>query len=196
MNLEPVSDDLPPTDLADTDLADTDVTGQTGQTGQTDTNLTAADLTGTDLLHLRRALELAVEAATRGDGPFGAVLVAADGTVLAEGLNGVRSTGDLRAHAELGALEVARSAGFASRAAGGTMYASGEPCPMCAAGMVWADLGTVVFAASAGDIGALLGPPGFDLPCREVVARSTSRMRVRGPVQGIDALGPFETALG
>lgn len=157
-------------------------------------DLSQTDLGDTDLVHLRRALELAVEAGARGDGPFGAVLVAADGTVLAEAQNGVLTTGDLRAHAELGALEVARAAGFAPRAAGGTMYASGEPCPMCAAGMVWADLGTVVFAASSSDIGALLGPPTFDLPCREVVARSTSAMRVRGPVRGIDALRPFQAA--
>jgi len=49
--------------------------------------------TATDLHHLSRCIELAAEALAAGDEPFGSVLVAADGTVLAEDRNRI-GTGD------------------------------------------------------------------------------------------------------
>lgn len=58
----------------------------------------------TELRHLRRCVELATEALEAGDEPFGSVLVAADGTVLAEDRNRVAS-GDRTRHPE---FELAR----------------------------------------------------------------------------------------
>jgi tRNA(Arg) A34 adenosine deaminase TadA len=54
-----------------------------------------------ELQHLRRCLELATEALEAGDEPFGSVLVAEDGTVLAEDHNRVAS-GDRTRHPEFG----------------------------------------------------------------------------------------------
>ena len=54
---------------------------------------------------LRRSFELAIEARQRVDHPFGAVLVAAGGELLAEGGNLVVSRGDFSAHAELALLQ-------------------------------------------------------------------------------------------
>src|SRR5438105_998467 len=51
-------------------------------------------ITPEDLPHLRRCIELAAEAADAGDHPFGSVLVAGDGRVLAEERNREVSTGD------------------------------------------------------------------------------------------------------
>ena len=70
----------------------------------------------TDVRHLRRCLELATEALEAGDEPFGSVLVAADGTVLAEARNHVGS-GDPTRHPEFRAPSrtnqlCARSAGL------------------------------------------------------------------------------------
>lgn len=53
-----------------------------------------------ELRHLRRCVELATEALEAGDEPFGSVLVAANGTVLAEDHNRVAS-GDRTRHPEL-----------------------------------------------------------------------------------------------
>ena len=55
----------------------------------------------TDLLHLRRCLELTLVARARGDEPFGSLLVSGDGTVLAERENAVHTSGDVTAHPEL-----------------------------------------------------------------------------------------------
>ena len=60
--------------------------------------------TAAELRHLRRCVELATEALEAGDEPFGSVLVAADGAVLAEDHNRVAS-GDRTRHPE---FELAR----------------------------------------------------------------------------------------
>ena len=60
--------------------------------------------TASELRHLRRGIELATGALEAGDEPFGSVLVAADGTVLAEDHNRVAS-GDRTRHPE---FELAR----------------------------------------------------------------------------------------
>jgi len=105
--------------------------------------------TDEDLRHLRRCVELATEALEAGDEPFGSVLVAADGTVLAEDRNRETTAGDPTRHPE---LELARWAATnltpAERAAA-TVYTSGEHCAMCAAAHGWVGLGRIVYASSS-----------------------------------------------
>lgn len=140
--------------------------------------------------HLQRAIELAWEAGRAGDPPFGAVLLAPDGTVLAEGRNRVTSTGDVRAHAELDAIENARRRGVT--ATGTTMIASGEPCPMCAAGMAWAGVARIEFAAAEPEFAPILAPePRFHLRCADVIAACTADVAVLGPTGGQAALEVF-----
>lgn len=107
----------------------------------------------TDLRHLRRCLELAREALDAGDAPFGSVLVAADGTVLAEDRNRV-SGGDRTRHPEFAlARWAAEHLAPADRAAA-TVYTSGEHCPMCAAAHGFVGLGRIVYAGSSAQLGA------------------------------------------
>jgi len=108
----------------------------------------------TDLVHLRRAVELAREAADGGDGPFGSVLVDAAGVERFAGRNREASTGDPTRHPE---FEIARWAVThltpAARAAA-TVYTSGEHCPMCSAAHAWVGLGRIVYVASSAQIAA------------------------------------------
>lgn len=134
--------------------------------------------------HLRRAIELSEEAARHGNRPFGAVLVAEDGTVLAEGRNEVVSASDVTAHAELQAI---RAASVPTE--GSIMYASGEPCPMCSAAMVWAGIERIVFAASEPEFSKVLeGGPRFALRCAEVVGSADVALTVEGPALEDEAL--------
>jgi tRNA(Arg) A34 adenosine deaminase TadA len=102
--------------------------------------------------HLRRCVQLAVEALENGDDPFGSILVGADGLVLAEARNRESTDHDPTAHPE---LELARWAianlGPEQRASS-TVYTSGEHCPMCAAAHGWAGLGRVVAAATSAQL--------------------------------------------
>jgi len=130
--------------------------------------------------YIRRALELAREAADRGDDPFGSLLVR-DGEVVMEERNAVVSADDIRRHPELRLAErAAREFDPAGRAAT-TMYTSTEPCPMCAAGIYYAGLGGVVYSASAADVAELAGAD-LVVPCRELFDRGTRDVAVHGPV--------------
>jgi guanine deaminase len=107
---------------------------------------------------LARTVELAVENVADGGRPFGAIVVR-DGEELAAGVNRALQDGDPTAHAELLAIrEAARRLGTLSLA-GATVYASGEPCPMCRAAARHAGVSRLVFAAEAQiAIDAGLGP--------------------------------------
>ncbi|GHD43399.1 tRNA-specific adenosine deaminase [Thalassobaculum fulvum] len=101
----------------------------------------------TDRKHLRRCLELAREALDAGDAPFGSVLVAGDGTVLAEDRNRV-SGGDRTRHPEFALARWAAGNMAPAERAGATVYTSGEHCPMCAAAHGFVGLGRIVYAGS------------------------------------------------
>lgn len=101
-----------------------------------------------------RALELAREAASVGEVPVGALIVA-EGKVLSEGWNRPISSNDPTAHAEIVALRAAAEAASNYRLTGATLYVTLEPCPMCAGAMVHARIGRVVFGATDPLAGAL-----------------------------------------
>lgn len=144
---------------------------------------------------LTRSIELAVAAVAQGNRPFGAVLVAADGSVLSEGANEVASSGDVTAHAELVAIRRALTDCAADRLAGAVMYASGEPCPMCAAACVWAGIGRIVFAASTAAFSTILTDgPQFTLGCAQLVASSDAGVQVCGPADEDRALAAMRAA--
>jgi guanine deaminase len=105
----------------------------------------------------------AVEAGRAGmrarlGGPFGAVVVAADGSVVGEGCNRVTSANDPTAHAEIVAIRAACVRLEAFSLDGCTLYTSCEPCPMCLAAAYWARIDRIVYSASRADAAA----GGFD----------------------------------
>src|SRR5215210_270469 len=101
---------------------------------------------GTDLAMMRRALLAAEEAAGRGEVPVGAVVARGD-EVLAVAANEREATGDPTAHAELIAIRQAAKAVGGWRLSGCTLYATLEPCPMCAGAAHAARLARLVYAA-------------------------------------------------
>ena len=100
----------------------------------------------TDADFMRRALELAEEAARVGEVPVGAVLVR-DGEIIGQGYNAPVSSSDPSAHAEIVALrDAARRVGN-YRLPGSVLYVTLEPCTMCVGAMVHARVEKLVFAA-------------------------------------------------
>jgi tRNA(adenine34) deaminase len=92
------------------------------------------------------ALEEAREAARRGEVPVGAVVLGADGGVLARAGNRVEEA-HAGAHAELLALTEAARALGQPRLAGCDLVVTLEPCPMCAAAISLFRLRRLVFGA-------------------------------------------------
>jgi len=95
---------------------------------------------------MRLALQLAKAAGEAGEVPVGAVVVKA-GEAIGKGANSREGSGDPTGHAELLALREAARALGTWRLLGATLYATLEPCPMCAGGLVAARISRLVFAA-------------------------------------------------
>ena len=146
------------------------------------------DIAPEDLPHLRRCVALAAEAVAAGDHPFGSVLVAPGGRVLAEDRNRENSMGDATRHPE---FELARWAAANMTAAdrtAATVFTSGEHCPMCSAAHAWAGLGRIVYVSSSEQLMdwlAELGVP--EPPVRALAVNQVAPgLAVQGPVPGLD----------
>ncbi|MCB1336476.1 MAG: nucleoside deaminase [Maritimibacter sp.] len=98
--------------------------------------------------HMQIALDEARAAAARGEVPVGAVLVGADGTVLARAGNRTRELNDPTAHAEMLVIRAAAAALGSERLAGADLYVTLEPCPMCAAAISFARIRRLYYGAA------------------------------------------------
>ena len=109
-----------------------------------------------------RALELADHAAASGEVPVGAVVVR-DGEELGAGWNCPVASRDPTAHAEIMALRAAARVAGNYRLPGSVLYATMEPCPMCAGAIIQARVARVVYGATdtrwgaAGSVYRILG---------------------------------------
>ena len=99
-----------------------------------------------DELHMDLALELAREAELAGEVPVGAVVVLG-GRVIGRGRNSPIALHDPTAHAEVLALREASQAIGNYRLEGATLYATLEPCVMCAGALVVSRVSRLVFGA-------------------------------------------------
>jgi len=95
---------------------------------------------------MRRALDLAAEAAEAGEVPVGAVVTRGD-DVIAETRNAMRGSLDPTAHAEMEAIRAAGQALGTSRLDDCTLWVTLEPCAMCAAAASVARFKAVRFGA-------------------------------------------------
>jgi tRNA(adenine34) deaminase len=103
---------------------------------------------------MRLALGEAAGCAATGDVPVGAVVLGADGAVVAASRNEREAAGDPTAHAEVLALRAAARASGGWRLTGCTLVVTLEPCTMCAGALVLARVARVVFGATDPKAGA------------------------------------------
>ena len=141
-----------------------------------------------DLPHLRRCVELAAEAVAAGDFPFGSVLVAGDGRVLAEDRNRENTMGDATRHPEFELARWAAANMTAGQRAAATVFTSGEHCPMCSAAHAWVGLGRIVYVSSSEQLVTWLTELG--LAPSAVIPLAINQVApglvVQGPVPGLD----------
>ena len=95
---------------------------------------------------MRRALDLAVEAAEAGEVPVGAVVTLGE-DIIAEARNAMRGQTDPTAHAEMVAIRRAGEELGSSRLDECTLWVTLEPCAMCAAALAVARVAALRFGA-------------------------------------------------
>lgn len=113
--------------------------------------------------------------------PFGALLVnTRTGKQLLRATNAVRRENDPSSHAEVRTVRLACKKLKRTSLAGFTMYSTCEPCPMCMANALWAQLDRVVYGATIADANRHCLQ--IQIPAREVAQRSDMPCAVEGPV--------------
>lgn len=136
--------------------------------------------------YLRKAIGWSHAARRRGNLPFGAVVVSATGEVLAEAYCDTAETGDATGHAEINAVRALGERKVPREAlASATLYASGEPCVMCAGAIFWSGIGRVVFGIDAERLRIFRGEHADQrdagLSCRDVFRASPHPIECVGP---------------
>ena len=115
------------------------------------------------------ALAQASEAASEDEVPIGAVIVCR-GRIIGKGHNMTERLKDPTAHAEMIALTSATQAMGGKYLNDCTLYVTGEPCPMCAAALCWAQIGRIVYGAADPKRGYSLFTPSLLHPKTEVTS--------------------------
>src|SRR5260221_8182524 len=109
-------------------------------------------------LPMRRALDLAAEAAAAGEVPVGAVVTLGD-EIVAENRNAMRGSNEPTAHAEMEAIRAAAAKLGSSRLDECTLWVTVEPCAMCAAAIALARVKALRFAAEGPKRGGVVHSP-------------------------------------
>lgn len=136
---------------------------------------------------IQRCYEIADEAVRDGNHPFGALLVCGS-EVIAEARNTVDTDNDITRHAELSLVSQAYRLLESEALHRSVLYASTEPCLMCAGAIHWAGIGRVVFGVEAPDVAKARDEPYRGLRLRDAVAALDSDIRVVGPVLPDDGI--------
>jgi tRNA(Arg) A34 adenosine deaminase TadA len=148
-----------------------------------------------DLRWMRRAIELARSAREKGNHPFGAVLVDEHGQLLMEAENTVFTDNDPTAHPEAKLAKKAATAYDRQFVGRCTMYASTEPCPMCAAVMAESNLRRVRYGVSQERFAALLARGEEEKsqpPSRQAGPERERAIEAKGPILEEEALQVHE----
>ncbi len=99
---------------------------------------------------MSRAIQLSIESANKGTGPFGAVIVK-DNKIISEGFNMVTSTNDPTSHAEVSAIRNACKNLNNFSLKGYELYTTCEPCSMCLSAIYWARIDKIYYANTRSD---------------------------------------------
>ena len=147
-------------------------------------------MTGNNLKFLRQAFAVAQRAREQGNHPFGAILVDANGEKILEAENTVITDRDCVGHAETNLLREASRRFEARVLAQCTIYASAEPCAMCAGAIYWSGVNRLVYGLSKQRLSEIQNQQIYwqlALPCREVFARGQREISVEGPALEAEA---------
>lgn len=139
--------------------------------------------------HIRKVIAVAKRAADKGNSPFGALLVDADGTTLAVAENSQTTDQQVLAHAEMNLLWNDGQKFESDVLARATLYTSAEPCAMCTGALFWSGVGRLVFGLSNQRLHQLQGPSSRMLAANAalVLAGAGRTVEVVGPVLEDDA---------
>jgi tRNA(Arg) A34 adenosine deaminase TadA len=148
---------------------------------------------------LVKAFEVAKQSMDKGNLPFGCILTGPDGTVLIEGENTVVTDNNTIAHCEINLVNQLAGKFDADFLQQCTVYATTEPCPMCAGAIFWSGIGHLVYALSKESFHAIAGTQNpahvLDMKAGELLGRGGRAVTIEGPVMEEEAKNIYATWL-
>ena len=144
-----------------------------------------------DEAYIREAIELAREAVSSGDTPFGSLLVVG-GKVIKRSKNTTVTENDITAHPELKLARWAARELNDEELADCTMYTSTEPCEMCSTAIYYAGLNRIVYSVSGESLANIRGEEKSGFTCKDVIERKGGSIEVDGPVLETEGLRVHE----
>jgi tRNA(adenine34) deaminase len=135
---------------------------------------------------LQQALAVAKRSKEQGNLPFGCILVSPGGKILAEGENTVVTANNAIAHCEINLLQQLKGQYNPEFLQQCSVYASTEPCAMCAGAIFWAGIGAVVYALSKEQYHQITGTVNpahiLDIKAEELLLHGGRKVTVLGPL--------------
>lgn len=130
---------------------------------------------------MAEAVDQALQGVADGQAPFAAAVYSGDGERVSLEHNQVRRLSDPSAHAEVMAIRRAVERVGQLELKGCWLVSTCEPCPMCAAAIVFAGIENVAFGTGVATAEAA-GFRTLQQPCTDTFAQAPYRLRVRGPI--------------
>ncbi|MCL4155169.1 UNVERIFIED_CONTAM: hypothetical protein GTU68_035933 [Idotea baltica] len=129
---------------------------------------------------IRETFKLARSAVNNGNNPFGAILTK-DGVVIERAENTVNTSSDCTAHAEINLIRRAQTKLKTKDLTGYTLYASSEPCTMCAGAVYWANIDKVVFSCSTEKLREIAGKT-IESDINNLLSDTSNNIEIMGPL--------------
>ncbi|MEQ8706608.1 MAG: nucleoside deaminase [Phaeodactylibacter sp.] len=123
-------------------------------------------------------MQAAINEAEAAGTPYGAVLLQPETGAKVIAANSVKADQDPTAHAEVNAIRQARQQGIATQ--GSILFATCEPCPMCAMAAVWAGVSKIYYGATIDDAAA--HGHQVKIYCRDIAEQAWYDITVEGEV--------------
>ena len=138
------------------------------------------------IVFLQQALVVAGRSLEKGNLPFGCILVSPYGNILAEGENTVLTSNDAIAHCEINLVQQLKGKYSPEFLQQCIVYASTEPCAMCAGAIFWTGIGTIVYALSKEQYHQISGTVNpahvLNMKAEELLSRGGRKVTVLGPL--------------
>jgi tRNA(Arg) A34 adenosine deaminase TadA len=139
-----------------------------------------------NIFFLRKALDVAKRSMEKGNLPFGCILVDDQGNIIEEGENTVITSKDNIGHCEINLVHQLSGKYDWEYLNHCTVFASTEPCPMCAAAIYWSGIGKLVFALSKDGYHAAANTTNsdyiFNTHAKDLLSSGGRRIEITGPL--------------
>ena len=143
---------------------------------------------------MRTAIAEARKGMKEGNHPYGSVIVK-DGRVVAKAHSTGAKTHDIAAHADMSAARKLSKKANTRPLKGCTVYATGEPCPMCSIALALTNISELVIGASYTDLPPQMNPGGKrpgKITYKEIFREYGKKVKVRKGVLREEVLKMYD----